>query len=454
MHKPELINVLQDPAILQVGDIIGFNQLPGHSKTQVAGSSGMPAEKFRATAQQPGFRGFVLSVTYKGDTPGSVIIMPMAPVLKDQPIPNDDKNRTISNTRQLQSMGLSPEVNWRLNFMPVALDITPKNFALPEDGKMVRFGRAKDGMRESILEQVERLLHKRILHSANFLPPSTARELQGREIACYHHVIGQESGVAVYGNQEDTNGAAAAEARAARERRENNKEKKADAARALKMEMTATPSGRVAHANKLRFKGEEQPDISLDDAFEFDLFDEDTFLILDDMGYKTLRTTFDAFHNDRAGFLKKLEGTGTSKGDREQFKESVAVDLKSALKNFYSQFQRERNPLEQYIIPYRPGPVDPLAEKPDAQEAANPRTVTLAEAFERGVISHATREFLKDAKVPDTDKAPEDLGDAYRIVTEAPGSLSSIFGLQSPKSKIRARIIEEVTQAIEGPKPA
>lgn len=452
MRKPEFINVLKDPTSLQVGDIIGFNQFPGgHSRAQVAGSSGIPVDKFRATVQQPGFRGFVLGVTYKGDTPSHVILMAMAPVLKDQPIPNDDKNRTISNTRQLQSMGLNPEVDWRLNFQTIPLEIIPKNFALPEDGKMVRFGCAQDGMKASILGQVERLFHEGKLHSAGFLPPSTARELRGRQVASYHNVIGTESGVAAYGNHADTNGAAEADARAARERRENNKEKKADAARALKMEMTATPSGKVAYASKLRFKGQEQPDISLDDAFEFDLFDEDTFLIIDDMGYKTLRTTFDAFHNDRAGFLKNLESTGISKGDREQFKETIAVNLKSALKSFYGQFQRERNPLEPYIIPYK---AEPVAEKPDAQEAENLRTVTLAEAFERGVISHATHEFLKDAKVPDTDKAPEDLGDAYKIVTEAPGSLRSIFGLQSPKSKIRARIIEEVTRAIEGPKPA
>lgn len=476
MRKPEIINVLKDPSVLQPGDIIGFNQFPGHSKTQVKGSSGLPLTQFNATVQEPSFRGFVLGITYDGDIPKAISIMAMAPILKSQHIPNDDKNRMIAKRSQVEVMGLSTDKDWRLNLMPITLDITPRNFGHSDEGKIVRFGTTDNALKASILGQVEKLFHQGILHSANFLPEDTARQLKGRATANYGIIAGVETRVAVQGNARDAAAVAEAAERAARERNAARKIAKADAARTVRNEMRASPSGKIAYETGLRFNEKFNPDISLDSALELGLIDTDTLLAVDDIGFKTLRTAFDGFRSDHAGVLEKLANTRLMEGREEELKAGLEFTLKNALTEFYRQVQnpnyKKNEELQKHITAYKPAPVatvqekaavpvpatapSPPARKPEAKP--QPRdfaAMSLSEALKKDVISSLTNEFLKDAVVPRTGKAPNTLGEAYEIVIQAPDSLRSIFGLQSANSVIRARIIEEVKAPfIKPPEPS
>ncbi len=358
MRKLEFINVLNDPTALQAGDIVGFDEFPGHSKAQVKGSSGLVLKQFNATVQQPSFRGFVLSVGFKGDTPTSVIVMPMAPIEKGQRIPNDDKNLMISNRHHIEAMGLNTKVNWRLNYMPIALEITPKNFAIPEAGKIVRFGNAEPDLQQVVFGQVKKLMGLGILHSGNFLPDATARQLRGPEIAGYDRVIGAETRVSVYGNSRDAQALAETEAARAREKREAKKTEKAETARALRAEMNASPSGRIAVGIGLRFNEKASPDISLASAAQLELLDADTFLTVEEIGFNTLRTAFDGFRNDHTGVLGKLVSTELAPGKEELLKAELEVKLKSALTDFYRHLQnpkpKDKAQWEPHIIAYAP----------------------------------------------------------------------------------------------------
>lgn len=363
MREPEIVDVLKNPQALQPGDIIGFNQFPSsHVRAQVAGSSGLRIEQFSVTKQKPSLRGFVLNVDFQGDTPSSIVVLPMAPVFKDQRIPNDDKNLMISNRRQLQSMGLRDDANFRLAYMPFPLQISPKNFGLVQEGKIVRFGSADPGFKDVVFGQVKKLLDLGILHSGNFLPNSTAKQLRGREIANYDNIAGPETRVGVYGNSRDAQALAETEAERAREKRQAKKTEKAEAARALREEMSSFPSGKFAYGLGLRFNGKADPDISLDSALELKLVDEDTFLTLDDIGFKTLRTAFDGFRNDHTGVLGKLVSTELAPGKEELLKAELEVKLKSALTDFYRHLQnpkpKDKPQWEPHIIAYAPAAPD------------------------------------------------------------------------------------------------
>lgn len=459
MREPEIINVLKEPATMEFGDVICFNQFPGHSKVQVKGSSGLSIEQFSASKSRPSFRGIVLGFSYKGDTPTGIIIMPMAPILKDQRIPNNDKNLTIRAATDLKAMGVSTNVNWRINFMPFVLPITPRNFGLADEGDVMRLGSAIGHLKTTILNQIDMLNDKGILHSANFLPASTARQLRGQETRNYDNITGMIGQHVSAADRHNAEMAAAASARLAEAQRAERKSAKADAARALRDTMIASPSGRLAYNLGLRFKDSTAPDISLDSALELNLIDDDTFLTLAEIGFETMRTAFDGFRNNHTEVLGKLVGTGLTNDDEETFKAGLEIKIKSALTDFYKHFQnpepREKELLQAHVIPYVAAPLLPAAiEKPAAPETPNIAAMSLSDAFRQGLIGYSTHEFLKDAKVPGTQQAPDTLGDAHRIVTEAPDSLREIFGLQSPKSKIRARIIAEVTAAISPPKPA
>ncbi len=364
MRAPTIVDLIKNPKALAEGDIIGFNQFPGHSKTAVKGSSGLNISQFNATVQEPSFRGFILSFVYRDDNPRHIVVMPLAPILKGERIPNDDKNLMITRKQQLDPMGLRDNVNWRLNYMPVTLEITPKNFSLFETGKIVKFGTALPELQAVIFGQVQKLMEKGILHSANFLPSQMARQLRGRETADYQNIAGSEARVAVYGNSRDAEALANSEAERAAEERMTKRNAKAEAARALREQMNASPSGKIAFKLGLRFNENANPDISLESALELGFIDEDMFLELDEMkgplGYATLRKAFDTFRNDHSGVLTTLLSTGICTDNEEQYKAKIEIGLKDALEKFYQHLRTapEEKPdgWETHVVPYVPAP--------------------------------------------------------------------------------------------------
>lgn len=344
MSKMEIIDLRATPKALNTGDIIGFNQFPGHSKVQVKGSSGLGIEAFRATAYEPSFRGFALDTIYKGEQAVAVIIMPLAPIPKGVRVENDDKNLMISNTRQHKFMGLSDKVNWRLNYMPVVLELIPKNFAVPNQGCIVRFGTSAPDLCAVVQGHVDKLKQLGILHSSNFLPPALAKQLEGQQVGRYENIIGSEARIAVHGDSRAAADAAKIDARKAAERKAEKKAAKTESARELKDNMQSTPSGKIAYSLGLRFNKEANPDMNIKTAHDMGFIDDDTYLILDDiresLGVTTIRTAYDAFLNNHAAIYDTLVSKNLcTRDNQESFKGDVEAKIKSAMTSFYKYFQ-------------------------------------------------------------------------------------------------------------------
>lgn len=368
MRKPEFVNIYKDPKALKEGDIIGFDQFSGRARTDVKASSGLQIEDFVSTDMSSRFRGMVLFVNYdpqQNDRPVSLVVMPMAPVQKGVTIKNDEKNLMLTRKDQIGDMGLSTDKNWRLNYMPITLDIAPKNFGVQETGKIVRFGSTNDGIHPVIMGQVKKLYEMQSLHTTGLLPTHLAQQLKGREIGRYDRVIGPEARVGVHGNVWDAKAAAEIEAQAKAEVKAAKKQGKAEAARAMKEEMRGTPSGRVAFNLGLRFNREADPDITIDNAFEADLLDEDTYLFLDDLkkalGSETIRTFYDAFVKEHETVLETLISKRfCTEENAEEYKALQEHALKSTLTNFYRLLQKNGGASEpeigEAIIPYTDRP--------------------------------------------------------------------------------------------------
>lgn len=344
MNKMEIINLDADPSALKEGDIIGFNQFTGYSKVQVKGSSGLSIDAFQATVIEPNYRGFVLDTIYKGDKAVAVVVMPLAPTRKDVRVNNDDKNLMITNTRQHKLMGLNDKVNWRLNYMPVALELIPKNFSIPQPGRLVRFGTSAPDLCSVVLGHVDKLMQRGILHSSNFLPAGLARQLEGLQIARYDNIAGSEARISVHGDTRSAAAAAEIDARKAAAQRAERKAAKVEEARAIKNNMLSTPSGKIAYSLGLRFNERANPDISIETAHSLKFIDDDTYLVLDDikesLGVDTIRTAYDAFLNDHAAVYDTLVAKNLcTRDNQETFKGDVEAKIKSAVMSFYKYFQ-------------------------------------------------------------------------------------------------------------------